>query len=77
MRKSRFGDQQIALALHQVEPDVPVAKHCGKPGIGERMGQPIVTQNGATHCYPVRTIIFASTDQEMLSTSHYLKADIR
>jgi hypothetical protein len=44
MRKRRFGNQQIALALQQVEHDVPVAKLCGKPGIGERMGQSIVTQ---------------------------------
>ena len=41
MRKSRFGDHQIAAALQQAEHGLPVAELCGKPGISERMGQPL------------------------------------
>jgi putative transposase len=36
MRKSRFSDQQIALALQQVEHGLPVAKLCRKLGISEQ-----------------------------------------
>ncbi len=36
MRKSRFSDQQIALALQQVEYGLPVAELCRKLGISEQ-----------------------------------------
>ncbi len=36
MRKSRFSDQQIALALQQVEHGAPVAEVCRKLGIAEQ-----------------------------------------
>ena len=36
MRKSRFSDQQIALALQQVEYGLPVAELCRKFGISEQ-----------------------------------------
>jgi putative transposase len=36
MRKSRFSDQQIALALQQVEHGLPVAELCRKLGISEQ-----------------------------------------
>lgn len=36
MRKSRFSDEQIALAIRQVEGGVPVARMCRKLGISER-----------------------------------------
>jgi putative transposase len=36
MRKSRFSDQQIALALQQVEHGASVAEVCRKLGISEQ-----------------------------------------
>jgi putative transposase len=36
MRKSRFSDQQIALALQQVEHGATVAEVCRKLGIAEQ-----------------------------------------
>ena len=36
MRKSRFSDQQIALALQQVEHGASVAEICRKLGISEQ-----------------------------------------
>jgi len=36
MRKSRFSDQQIALALQQAEYGLPVAELCRKLGISEQ-----------------------------------------
>ena len=36
MRKSRFSDQQIALALQQVEHGASVAEVCRKLGIAEQ-----------------------------------------
>ena len=36
MRKSRFSDQQIALALQQTEYGLPVAELCRKLGISEQ-----------------------------------------
>ena len=36
MRKSRFSDQQIALALQQTEHGLPVAELCRKLGISEQ-----------------------------------------
>lgn len=35
MKKSRFGDQQIAFALQQAETGTSVADVCGKLGISE------------------------------------------
>jgi putative transposase len=36
MRKSRYTDQQIALALRQAEAGAPVAEVCRKYGISEQ-----------------------------------------
>ncbi len=36
MRKSRFTEEQVALALRQVEAGVPVAEQCRKLGISEQ-----------------------------------------
>jgi transposase-like protein len=36
MRKSRYTDQQIALALQQAEAGAPVAEVCRKYGIAEQ-----------------------------------------
>jgi len=36
MRKSRFSDQQIALALQQAAHGLPVAELCRKLGISEQ-----------------------------------------
>ena len=36
MRKSRFSDQQIALALEQVAHGMPVSELCRKLGIAEQ-----------------------------------------
>ena len=36
MRRSRFTEEQIALAIRQVEAGVPVAEPCRKLGISEQ-----------------------------------------
>ena len=36
MRKSRFSDQQISLALQQTEYGLPVAEFCRKLGISDQ-----------------------------------------
>ena len=36
MRKSRFTEEQIALAMRQVEAGVPVTEQCRKLGISEQ-----------------------------------------